>query len=66
MPPLKEPFKKIANPAGLGDTVANLAHATGLDRVAKRYERITGRCCGCDRRQADWNRRYPYGTRKKN
>ena len=41
---------------GLGDVVANLTHITGLDRLAKTYEGVTGKPCGCDERQAALNR----------
>jgi len=37
--------------AGLGDTVADLTHLTGMDRLAKIYEQCTGKSCGCDQRQ---------------
>jgi hypothetical protein len=46
---------------GLGDTVAKLTHATGIDRLAKAYTRMTGRDCGCDKRQVKLNRIKPYG-----
>jgi len=40
---------------GLGDTVADLAHITGLDKVAQFYERVTGKSCGCDQRRETLN-----------
>jgi hypothetical protein len=36
---------------GLGDTVADLAHLTGMDQLAKLYEQTTGKSCGCDQRR---------------
>ena len=36
---------------GLGDTVADLTHLSGVDRLAKAYEQLTGKPCGCDERQ---------------
>lgn len=48
---------------GLGDTVAKITHATGLDKIAKAYTRRTGRDCGCNRRQAKLNRLMPYKKR---
>ena len=41
--------------AGLGDYVADLAHLTGMDRMAKMYERTTGKPCGCEQRQETLN-----------
>ncbi len=41
--------------AGLGDYVADLAHLTGMDRLAKTYERTTGKPCGCEQRQEKLN-----------
>jgi hypothetical protein len=37
---------------GLGDTVADLTRVTGVDQLAKLYEEITGKPCGCAERQA--------------
>jgi len=41
--------------AGLGDYVADLAHLTGMDRLAKMYEHTTGKPCGCEQRQEKLN-----------
>lgn len=51
----------IESGRGLGDAIADLAHLTGLDRVAKYYEKITGKSCGCDERQQALNRLLPLG-----
>ena len=40
---------------GLGDTVADLTHLTGIDQLAKAYEQVTGKPCGCDQRQEKLN-----------
>ena len=40
---------------GLGDAIANLTHLTGIDRLAKSYEDITGNDCGCDARREKLN-----------
>lgn len=45
---------------GLGDTVARLTHATGLDKLAHLYTQVTGKDCGCKGRQAELNRLIPY------
>ena len=44
---------------GLGDAVADLAHLTGMDRLAKYYEEVTGKDCGCTQRQQTLNRLVP-------
>jgi hypothetical protein len=41
---------------GLGDTVADLTHLTGVDRLAKAYEQVTGKPCGCTERQEKLNK----------
>ncbi len=41
--------------AGLGDTVADFTHLTRLDQLAKAYEEITGKPCGCSERQEKLN-----------
>jgi hypothetical protein len=48
---------------GLGDTVARLTHATGLDKLAHFYTQVTGRDCGCKGRQELLNRLIPYGRK---
>lgn len=45
---------------GLGDTIARLTHATGLDKLAHLYTRVTGKDCGCQGRQAALNKFFPY------
>ncbi len=40
---------------GLGDTVADVTHKVGLDQVAKSYEELTGKSCGCKQRQETLN-----------
>ena len=40
---------------GLGDTVADLTQLTGVARLAKAYEQVTGKPCGCDERQEKLN-----------
>jgi len=43
----------------LGDVVAGITHATGLDRIATAYSVMTGKECGCDQRQEMLNRLVP-------
>jgi hypothetical protein len=45
---------------GLGDTVADLTHLTGLDQLAKLYEQVTGKSCGCDERRQVLNQLFPF------
>ena len=37
----------------LGDCVADFTHFTGIDKAAEFYTEVTGKDCGCKRRQ-DW------------
>jgi hypothetical protein len=47
---------------GLGDTVAKITHATGLDKIANflAHGDTTKSCGGCAQRQAVLNRAFPY------
>ncbi len=40
----------------LGDVVADITHATGLDKAADAYTRLTGKDCGCEERRSFLNR----------
>jgi hypothetical protein len=44
----------------LGDAVAWLTHATGLDKLAQKYTEVTGQDCGCDERRAWLNQLIKY------
>jgi hypothetical protein len=44
---------------GLGDKVAQVTHATGLDRLSDLYTRTTGKDCGCEARRQTLNRLVP-------
>lgn len=46
---------------GLGDTIAKVTHATGLDKLAELYTQVTGKPCGCASRQEALNKLVPYG-----
>ena len=46
---------------GLGDTLAQITQATGIDKLVKF---IAGEDCGCDERQAKLNELFPYRTPK--
>ena len=45
---------------GLGDTLTRVFGATGVAKVAKAVERITGKPCGCSKRAEALNRLVPY------
>lgn len=46
---------------GLGDSVAKVIHATGLNKVSEMYTSITGKPCNCKGRQEFLNDLVPYG-----
>ena len=46
---------------GLGDTIAQITKATGIDKLVKF---IAGEDCGCDERQEKLNELFPYRTPK--
>lgn len=45
---------------GVGDTIERIIKTTGLDSVAKGYEKVTGKSCGCSDRKKWLNTKYPY------
>ena len=47
---------------GLGDVVADLAHLTGLDRLADAYTQITGKDCGCAARKEKLNQLFSFNA----
>lgn len=49
----------IKSGQGLGDTVAQFTHATGIDQIASMYTQYTGKDCGCKARQEALNRITP-------
>lgn len=50
--------------AGLGDTLARIFEGMSADKLAKFYERATGKTCGCTNRQAWLNARFNYSLQK--
>ena len=46
---------------GLGDSIAKITHATGLDKLAHLYTHLTGKPCHCSERQEALNKLIPYG-----
>lgn len=46
---------------GIGDTIAKLTKALGIDRAVKAATEAVGVSdCGCNKRQAKLNQMYPY------
>jgi hypothetical protein len=46
---------------GLGDSIAKVTSATGLDKVAEKIAKLAGReDCGCSKRKIILNKRHPY------
>jgi hypothetical protein len=53
----------IEESKGLGDTIAKITHATGLDVVAEKVAKAMGKeDCGCNRRREKLNELFPYKT----
>jgi hypothetical protein len=51
---------------GLGDTVAKITHALGIDKVAEKVaEAVGAEDCGCKRRQEKLNELVPYKKKEK-
>jgi hypothetical protein len=51
---------------GLGDTIAKITHATGLDVVADKVAKAMGKeDCGCNKRREKLNELFPYKTEEK-
>jgi len=47
---------------GLGDTVAKITKATGIKKVVDTVSKVTGKDCGCNKRQDTLNRLFPYNN----
>jgi len=46
---------------GLGDTIAKVTHAVGLDKVAEAVAKVVGKDdCGCNKRREKLNDIFPY------
>ena len=53
-------YKGKSRPRGLGDTMAEITHITGISRVVKEIEKLTGIPCGCEKRLEFFNKLFPY------
>jgi len=49
---------------GLGDTVAAITKATGIEKAVQAVSKATGHACRCKERQATLNRMFPYRRRR--
>ena len=54
----------LNDPKGLGDTIATVTAATGIDKLAELYTRLTGKDCGCKERREALNKLVPYGIQE--
>lgn len=46
---------------GLGDSIAKVTEATGLDKVAEKIANLVGKeDCGCAKRKISLNKKFPY------
>lgn len=49
---------------GLGDSIARVTHATGIDQLVERTAKLMGsQDCGCKKRQEELNKLFPYKKR---
>lgn len=49
---------------GLGDTVAKMTNALGLDKVAESVAKVVGKDdCGCNKRREKLNELFPYDNK---
>ena len=55
--------KCMSESRGLGDTVAKIAQATGVRRLVKGASELIGVPCGCEERQEQLNKLFPYNNK---
>lgn len=58
--PIAPQTKELSMSVGIGDTIAKITEATGLDKLAEMYMKITGKPCNCKNRQEALNLLFPY------
>lgn len=50
---------------GLGDLIAKLTHALGIDKVAEKVANLAGEeDCGCNKRREQLNELFPFNNNK--
>lgn len=53
--------QQIQESQGLGDTIAKITHAIGLDKLAEEVAQKIGKeDCGCNNRRKKLNEMFPY------
>ena len=45
---------------GLGDSIEKITKVTGIKKVIKTVNKVTGKDCGCNERKDTLNRLFPY------
>lgn len=65
-PPKPNRYQEEQQSKGLGDTVAKVTKATGLDKLAELYTKVSGKPCGCASRQEALNKLFPYNIKEEN
>jgi len=54
-------MQNVMKSKGLGDTIAKITKATGVDKVAEKMAKAAGmKDCGCGQRKDSLNRAFPY------
>jgi len=58
---MSEEFDPKKPSEGLGDTIAKVTNALGIDKVAEKVAHLAGKKdCGCNRRREKLNEIFPY------
>ena len=47
---------------GLGDSIEKITKATGIKKVVNKISKVTGKDCGCKKRQQALNKAFPYNN----
>ena len=50
----------MEKPKGLGDSIENIAKATGIKKIVDTISKATNKGCGCGKRKNTLNRLFPY------
>ena len=56
--------KKIEDPKGFGDSVANVLSSIGIDKVVEKVAEVLDVPCGCQGRQDFLNQLFPYDAKQ--
>jgi len=64
---MSEDFDPKKPSEGLGDTVARVTNALGIDKLAEKIAHLAGKeDCGCNRRRERLNELFPYNKEEEN